>query len=81
MQLIFEIYYTNMFIAVTTVVIGLQHTFYSVSEGQGSLDICTVVISGALSGGNVEIGYFTTSGLAEGVIWDYNILQIHLITY
>lgn len=55
------------FIVVTPMVIGLKHTFYSVTEGQGSVDICTAVISGDISGGNVEIGYSTTSGLAEGV--------------
>ena len=33
------------FVVMISVVIGLQHTFYSVTEGQGSLGICTVVIS------------------------------------
>ena len=35
-------------------IIGLQHTFYSVTEGRGSLDLCTVVISGDITGGSVE---------------------------
>ena len=51
-----------------SVVIGLQHTFYSVTEGQGLLDICTAVLSGDITGGNVEIDYSTTSGLAEGAM-------------
>ena len=54
----------------TSVMIGLQHTYYSTIEGQGSVELCTVVISGDISGDIADIGYFTTSGLAEGDLCD-----------
>ena len=50
--------------------VGLQRTYYSAIEGQGSVELCTVVISGNISGGDVELSYFTTSGLAEGDLCD-----------
>ena len=51
----------------TSVVIGLQHTFYSATEGQGSLDMCTVVISGDITGGSVEaiVKVYTKRGVME----------------
>ena len=42
------------FVVMTSVVIGLQHTSYSATEGQGSLDIGTAVLSGDITGGSVE---------------------------
>ena len=46
--------------------IGLQPTFYSITEGQESVEICAVVISGDISGGSNEIEYTTVDGLAKG---------------
>ena len=46
--------------------IGLQRTFYSITEGQESVEICAVVISGDISGGSNEIEYTTVDGLAKG---------------
>ena len=46
--------------------IGLQRTFYPITEGQGSVEICTVVISGDISGSSIEIEYTTVNGIAKG---------------
>ena len=54
--------------------IGLQHTFFSTTEGQGSVELCTVVISGNISGSSIEIEYTTVDGLARGAMLSYIIV-------
>ena len=53
--------------------IGLQHTFFSIIEDQGSVEVCTVVISGNISESSIEMEYATANGLAKGamtrIVW------------
>ena len=47
--------------------IGLQHTLYSVSELDGSLEVCAEVLEGShLATEAVLVNYFTTHGDAVG---------------
>ena len=47
--------------------IGLQHSMYSVSEVDGSLQVCAEVLEGSiLANETVLVNYFTASGDAKG---------------
>ena len=52
---------------IVTVHIGLEQLYYSTVEGQGSVEVCIVVLSGDITGSSFMISYTTIDGLAEGM--------------
>ena len=54
------------FNVLVTVKIGLQQLYYSVVEGQGSVEVCIAVLSGNITGSSFIFSYTTIDGLAEG---------------
>ena len=48
------------------VTVGLQQSYFSAVEGQGSVSIA--VLCGDITGSSFNINYFTSDGLAEGII-------------
>lgn len=48
-------------------------------EGQGPVEICVEVLAGDITGNSYIISYSTTSGLAEGIIYNCKICCITVI--
>ena len=55
-------------VAAVSISVGLQQSYYSVSEGQGPVTVCTEVMHGDVGDESFEISYTLTNGLAEGEI-------------
>ena len=58
---------TSKYYTVTQVKIGLQRTFYAVTEDQIIVLVCTGVEAGSTAGRTIIIDYQTTDGSAKGI--------------
>lgn len=58
---------TSYIFAATLVTIGIQHTAYTVTEGNNIILLCTAVEAGSIAGRTITIEYETVDGSAQGI--------------